>query len=46
MAAALKQKSILGKVEKERDRNAEESQILADRVEQIQGTRKMNFANT
>lgn len=37
LIAAQKQKTLMGKVEKERDRNAEESQILSDKVEQIQG---------
>lgn len=37
LIAAQKQKSLMGKIEKERDRNAEEAQILSDKVEQIQG---------
>lgn len=37
LAAAQKQKGILAKVRKERDRNAEEIQVLADKIEQVQG---------
>lgn len=38
---AQKQKSLMGKIEKDRDRNAEEAQVLADKVEQVQGTRSV-----
>lgn len=37
LEVAQKQKSLLAKVEKERDKNAEEVQVLADKVEQYQG---------
>lgn len=38
LVAAQKQKSLMAKIEKDRDRNAEEAQVLADKVEQVQGT--------
>lgn len=37
LEAAQKQRSILAKVEKERDKNAEDAQVLSDKLEQCQG---------
>lgn len=37
LEAAQKQRSLLAKVEKERDKNAEEAQVLSDKLEQCQG---------
>lgn len=34
---AKRQKSMLEKVKKERDKNAEEAQVVADKLEQCQG---------
>lgn len=37
LEAAKRQKSLLEKVKKERDKNAEEAQVVADKLEQCQG---------
>lgn len=42
LEAAQKQKQITAKVEKERDKNAEEAQIVADKLEQCQGIFKLS----
>lgn len=38
LEAAQKQRSMIGKLEKERDKNLEEAQVLSDKLEQCQGT--------
>lgn len=45
LEAARRQRAVLAKVEKERDKNAEESQILSDRLEKVQDelTGKINY---
>lgn len=37
LETAQKQRSLLAKVEKERDKNAEDAQVLSDKLEQCQG---------